>query len=104
MNLLHVDKKWAKSITNLDDDFQLIPVGWRVKELLTFLREDRQPNHLDLVVIAEPVARVGARDKAENKDKVGNIKKKTYYSRTDTRFPPCSIHSNSGFHKGMKPH
>ncbi len=93
MEALAVDDKWAQKIVYPRESFQFIPLGSGIKELLTFLREDRQPNHLHLVVTA---ARTRTQDE-ENKDKVGDIKN-TYYSRTDTRFPPSLIHSNSGFY------
>ncbi len=95
VDLLSVDKKWAKSI-NLDDGFRFIPLGYKLKQLLTLLCLDQNPDHLDLVVTAR-AAEGGTQDEAENKDKVGDIKK-TYYSRMDTRFTPSLTHSNSGFY------
>ncbi len=95
MNLLTVDKKWAKSI-NLDDGHQFIPLGYKLKQLLTLLCLDQNPDHLDLVVTAR-AAEAGTQYEAESKDKVGDIKE-TYYSRMDTCFPPSLIHSNSGFY------
>jgi hypothetical protein len=97
VNLLSVNKKWAKSITNLEDGFQFVPLGYKLKQLLMLLCLEQNPDHLDLVVTARAVAsEAGTQDEAENKDKVGDIKK-TYYSRTDARFPPSLIQSNSGF-------
>jgi hypothetical protein len=78
VDVLFVDHKWAQNLNLLGDpreSFQFIPLRHRIKQLLTILRVDQNPDHLHLVVTAEP----------ENKDKVGDIRK-TYYSRTDTRF------------------
>jgi hypothetical protein len=72
VDIIDVDRKWARNITNLETCIKFIPSGLCIKDLIDMLGLDATnatSRHLHLVVTAE----MGQGDGGEARDTVGNI-------------------------------
>jgi hypothetical protein len=78
VDILSVNHRWAKSITDTRESLQFIPHAYTVQELVDILELTKHPHRLHLVVMgvlraAEAETGAGAKDRVEGEDTVGNI-------------------------------
>lgn len=71
MDVLSVNRRWAKNVTNIDESFQIIPQLYTVRELVDMLEITKHHNQLHLVVMGERLAEPAAKDK-EDEDTLGD--------------------------------